>query len=153
MVTFILFVPGENNCKKHFEIIPGQVPRHPLESIKFRLEKGQVDDKEPTKISGGPSRKSEILRGKRKLSLNMIKELHEKLKIPAEIMIAAYKAGSGQVVKGPTRLHGNRHNRYMAGKGKFPGIDFKKLVDKALLFRNRYDRINFFGFRKTGDAV
>ncbi len=65
-------------------------PPHPLESIKFRIEQGQLDEKELTKILGGRSRKSEILSGKRKLSLNMIRELHKKLKIPAETLIAEY---------------------------------------------------------------
>ena len=82
----ILFTLIEVYEEKHY-LIP---PPHPLESIKFRMEQGQVDDRELTKILGGRSRKSEILSGKRKLSLNMIRELHEKLKIPAEILIAAY---------------------------------------------------------------
>jgi HTH-type transcriptional regulator/antitoxin HigA len=37
--------------------------------------------------SGG---KSSILSGKRKLSLSMIRKLHEKLKIPAEVLIQDY---------------------------------------------------------------
>ncbi len=82
----ILFTLVEVYEEKHYPI----PPPHPLESIKFRMEQGQVDDKELTKILGGRSRKSEILSGRRKLSLNMIRELHEKLKIPAEILIAAY---------------------------------------------------------------
>ena len=49
-----------------------------------------IDEKELTSILGGRSRKSEILSGRRKLSLNMIRELHDKLKIPAETLIAAY---------------------------------------------------------------
>ncbi len=82
----ILFTLIEFYEEKHYPI----PPPHPLESIKFRMEQGQVDDRELTKILGGRSRKSEILSGRRKLSLNMIRELHEKLKIPAEILIAAY---------------------------------------------------------------
>lgn len=82
----ILFTLVEAYEEKHYPI----PPPHPLESIKFRMEQGQVDDKELTKILGGRSRKSEILSGRRKLSLNMIRELHEKLKIPAEILIAEY---------------------------------------------------------------
>jgi HTH-type transcriptional regulator/antitoxin HigA len=72
--------------EKHYPI----PPPHPLESIKFRIEQGQLDDKELTKIMGGRSRKSEILNGTRKLSLNMIRALHQKLKIPAETLIAEY---------------------------------------------------------------
>ncbi len=65
-------------------------PPHPLESIKFRIEQGELDEKELTKILGGRSRKSEILSGRRKLSLTMIRALHEKLKIPADTLIAEY---------------------------------------------------------------
>ncbi|MEO7802816.1 MAG: transcriptional regulator [Ginsengibacter sp.] len=82
----ILFTLVEAYEEKHYPI----PPPHPLESIKFRMEQGEVDDKELTKILGGRSRKSEILSGRRKLSLNMIRALHEKLKIPAEILIAEY---------------------------------------------------------------
>lgn len=49
-----------------------------------------TDEKELTSILGGRSRKSEILSGRRKLSLSMIRELHDKLHIPAETLIAAY---------------------------------------------------------------
>ena len=72
--------------KKHYPI----PPPHPIEAIKFRLGQMGVDEKELTKILGGRSRKSEILSGRRKLSLTMIRELHEKLSIPAETLIAAY---------------------------------------------------------------
>lgn len=65
-------------------------PPHPIDAIKYRLEQTGLDEKELNKILGGRSRKSEILGGKRKLSLAMIRELHEKLNIPAEILIAAY---------------------------------------------------------------
>ena len=65
-------------------------PPHPIEAIKFRMEQMDMDDKELTKILGGRSRKSEILTGKRKLSLSMIRALHKKLNIPAESLIAAY---------------------------------------------------------------
>jgi HTH-type transcriptional regulator/antitoxin HigA len=72
--------------KKHF---PVPSP-HPIDAIKYRLEQMGLDEKELNKILGGRSRKSEILSGKRKLSLAMIRELHEKLNIPAEVLIAAY---------------------------------------------------------------
>jgi len=92
--------PGSNNSdelevlsilveayeKKHYPI----PPPHPIEAIKFRLEQMGVDEKELTAILGGRSRKSEILSGRRKLSLSMIRELHDKLNIPAETLIAAY---------------------------------------------------------------
>ncbi len=63
---------------------------NPISAIRHRLEQSGLNEKELNKILGGRSRKSEILSGKRKLSLNMIRELHRKLKIPAEILIAEY---------------------------------------------------------------
>ncbi len=38
----------------------------------------------------GKSRASEILNKKRKLSLEMIRQLHEKLNIPTDVLIQAY---------------------------------------------------------------
>ena len=82
----ILSVLIEEYENKHYPI----PPPHPIEAIKFRIEQGTIDDKELTKLLGGRNRKSEIMSGKRKLSLNMIRELHKKLKIPAESLINAY---------------------------------------------------------------
>lgn len=63
---------------------------NPLEAIKFRLEQMNMSETELTKILGARSRKSEILSGKRKLSLAMIRKLNEKLNIPAEVLIQEY---------------------------------------------------------------
>lgn len=82
----VLSILVESYEKKHYPI----PPPHPLEAIKFRLEQMGIDEKELTGILGGRSRKSEILSGRRKLSLTMIRELHDKLNIPAETLIAAY---------------------------------------------------------------
>lgn len=82
----VLSILVEAYEKEHYPI----PPPHPIEAIKFRLEQMGIDEKELTRILGGRSRKSEILSGRRKLSLNMIRELHEKLSIPAETLIAAY---------------------------------------------------------------
>ena len=72
--------------KKHYPV----PPPHPVEAIRFRLEQSGMSEKELNKLLGGRNRKSEIMSGKRKLSLNMIRTLHEKLNIPAETLIAAY---------------------------------------------------------------
>jgi HTH-type transcriptional regulator/antitoxin HigA len=66
------------------------LPPSPLEAIKFRLEQLDKTPTELSKIFGARSRQSEILNGKRKLSLNMIRKLHEVLNIPAESLIGAY---------------------------------------------------------------
>ena len=63
---------------------------HPIEAIKFRLEQMGLKESELNKILGSRSRKHDILNGKRKLSLAMIRKLHNKLNIPAETLIAEY---------------------------------------------------------------
>lgn len=82
----ILSILVENYERKHYPI-PSPSP---VDAIKYRLRQTGMDEKELNKILGGRSRKSEILSGKRKLSLNMIRELHDKLNIPAETLIAEY---------------------------------------------------------------
>ena len=65
-------------------------PPHPVQAILFRLEQMNLKKAELSKILGYKSRTSEILSGKRKLSLNMIRKLNEKLNIPAEVLIQEY---------------------------------------------------------------
>ena len=62
----------------------------PIEAIKFRMEQMNYTQKDLADILGIKSRASEILNRKRKLSLEMIRQLHSKLKIPTEILIQAY---------------------------------------------------------------
>ena len=76
---------------KEYEIDHYPIPSpNPLEAIKFRLDQMGLSEKELGEILGYRSRKSEILSGKRKLSLAMIRKLNEVLHIPAEILIQAY---------------------------------------------------------------
>lgn len=76
---------------KEYENQHYPVPKpHPIEAIKFRLDQLNLSDQELTRILGSRSRKSEILSGERKLSLEMIRKLTRELKIPAEVLIQAY---------------------------------------------------------------
>ncbi|MCC6256346.1 MAG: transcriptional regulator [Ignavibacteriaceae bacterium] len=62
----------------------------PVEAIKFRLEQLNLDTTALANILGSKSRASEILNRKRKLSISMIRALHDKLKIPASSLIGDY---------------------------------------------------------------
>lgn len=76
---------------KEYELVHYPVPKPtPLEAIKFRLEQMGMPETELSRILGHRSRKSEILSGKRKLSLTMIRKLNEVLHFPAEVLIQAY---------------------------------------------------------------
>jgi HTH-type transcriptional regulator/antitoxin HigA len=59
----------------------------PVEAIKFRLEQEGKDSRALIGVIGQRTRVYEVLRGKRPLSLNMIRELHEKFGIPADVLI------------------------------------------------------------------
>jgi HTH-type transcriptional regulator / antitoxin HigA len=62
----------------------------PIEAIKFRMEQLGYTQTDLAKIVGLKSRASEILSKKRKLSLDMIRQLHDKLNIPTDVLIQAY---------------------------------------------------------------
>ncbi|HFC8547131.1 TPA: type II toxin-antitoxin system HigA family antitoxin [Neisseria lactamica] len=72
---------------KHFKIDTGGVI--PLDIIKFRMEQNGLTQKDMTVYFGSPGRTSEVLNGKRPLSLAMIRRLHYGLKIPADLLIGA----------------------------------------------------------------
>lgn len=63
----------------------------PIEAIKFRMEQLNYSQNDLAEIIGLKSRASEILNRKRKLSLDMIRKLNEKLHIPSEVLIQSYK--------------------------------------------------------------
>jgi HTH-type transcriptional regulator/antitoxin HigA len=63
----------------------------PIDAIKFRLEQTGKDYRALIGIIGQRTRVYEVMRGDRPLSLNMIRKLHNKLGIPAAILIQAEK--------------------------------------------------------------
>lgn len=74
---------------EHYPIGPPD-PIDPIEAIKFRMEQMDMKKKDLAEILGYKSRVTEILNRKRKLSLKMIRSLHEKLKIPYESLMTEY---------------------------------------------------------------
>ena len=62
----------------------------PVEAIKFRMEQLGLTQTDLAAVVGQKSRASEILNRKRKLSLEMIRQLHSSWHIPTEVLIRAY---------------------------------------------------------------
>ncbi len=62
----------------------------PIEAIKFRMEQMGYTQNDLARIIGFKSRASEILNRKRKLSLEMIRQLHTSLNIPTDVLIQTY---------------------------------------------------------------
>ncbi len=73
----------ENYEDAHFPIAKPD----PVEAIRFRLEQSDSKPSDLLPYLGTKSRVSEVLSGKRPLSLAMIRALHHGLKIPAEVLI------------------------------------------------------------------
>ena len=72
--------------EKHYSIA---LP-HPIDAIKFRIEQLGLKQKDLIPYIGNKSKVSEILSGKRALSKQMIRSLHEGLNIPLEVLIQPY---------------------------------------------------------------
>lgn len=70
--------------QKKFPILPPD----PIEAIKFRMEQMNLNPSDLAPYLGGRNRVSEILRRKRSLTVTMLKNLHKKLRIPAESLLA-----------------------------------------------------------------
>jgi HTH-type transcriptional regulator/antitoxin HigA len=66
-------------------------PPDPIEAIKFRMEQQGLTRKDLEEILGTRTRVSEVLNRKRGLSINMIRALHDKLGISAEILIRSIR--------------------------------------------------------------
>jgi HTH-type transcriptional regulator/antitoxin HigA len=69
---------------KHYPIAPPD----PVDAIKFRMEQMGMTRADMVKYLGSQSRVSEVLNGKRKLTLGMVKSLYKGLKISPEILLA-----------------------------------------------------------------
>lgn len=71
--------------KYEMEHYPIEAP-DPIEAIKFRMEQMGMEQKDLALLIG-PNRASEVLSGKRPLSLNIIKILRNELNIPADSLL------------------------------------------------------------------
>src|SRR5258708_4613603 len=62
-------------------------PPDPIEAIKFRVEQQGLTRRDLEELIGTRTRIAEVLNGKRGLSIGMIRRLHERLGISAEVLI------------------------------------------------------------------
>ena len=69
--------------KKHYPISKPD----PIEAIKQSMEQLNLSQKDVATYFGGENRVSEILSGKRKLTIRMIKELHKHLHISTDVLL------------------------------------------------------------------
>lgn len=71
-----------------YEIKHYPIPKpNPIEAIKESMEQLNLSQKDVAAYFGGENRVSEILSGKRKLTIRMIKELHKHLHISTDVLL------------------------------------------------------------------
>jgi HTH-type transcriptional regulator/antitoxin HigA len=66
-------------------------PEQQIEAIKIRMEELNIRQKDLVGIIGGKSRVSEILNRKKKLTVDMIRELEQLLQISASVLVNNYQ--------------------------------------------------------------
>jgi HTH-type transcriptional regulator/antitoxin HigA len=71
-------------------------PPDPVEAIKFRMEQQGLSRKDLEPLIGTRTRVAEVLNRKRSLSITMIRRLHDRLGISAEVLIRPSIAARAQ---------------------------------------------------------
>lgn len=83
----ILSLLIENHENEHYPI---EAP-DPIEAIKIRMEELNMRQKDLVGVIGGKSRVSEILNRKKRLTVDMIRELERILQISASVLVTNYQ--------------------------------------------------------------
>jgi HTH-type transcriptional regulator/antitoxin HigA len=83
----ILSLMIENYENEHYPI---EAP-DPIEAIKIRMEELNLRQKDLVGVIGGKSRVSEILNRKKKLTVEMIRDLERILQISASVLVNNYQ--------------------------------------------------------------
>lgn len=79
----VLTILVEDYEKEHYDIFPPG----PIGAILYRMEQLGMKQKDLGKLVGGANRASELLHGKRQLTVKMINNLRKELNIPAESLL------------------------------------------------------------------
>jgi|SRR5690606_35326067 len=83
----ILSLLIENFENEHYPI---EAP-DPIQAIKIRMEELNLQQKDLIGIIGGKSRVSEVLNRKKRLTVDMIRELEKTLHISASVLVSDYQ--------------------------------------------------------------
>lgn len=93
----------------------------PVDAIKFRMDQLGLKQKDLIPLLGTKSKVSEVLNGKRPLTLAMMRKVHKGLGIPAEVLL---REPGGEFPETPPDLDWSRFPvREMARRGWLPMVD------------------------------
>lgn len=111
---------------------PATLP-NPIEAIKFRMEQANLKPADLIPYLGSRSRVSEILSGKRPLTLDMVRALSEGLGIPAKVLIQE----TAQDPESKYQRWDIRLVKLMEERGYFGNMSLKK-YDRAKLLKTLF---------------
>ncbi len=89
----------------------------PIEAIKFRMEQMNLKQADVAPLFGGKTRVSEVLNGRRALTLKMITLLNRYLGIPLESLISGNKEVKLEPEKKERLLHISSIKDYLSSEG------------------------------------
>ena len=115
-------------------IFPKTLP-NPIEAIKFRMEQSNLKPVDLVPYIGSRSRVSEILSGKRQLTIDMVRALSDGLGIPAKVLIKKSDTGDMEYKNWDNRLMVEMETR-----GYFGSASLKK-YSKIELLKNFFSAI------------
>jgi HTH-type transcriptional regulator/antitoxin HigA len=99
------------------------------EAIRFRMEQMGLKQKDLASLLGGKSRVSEVLSGKRPLTLAMARAVHTKLKIPADILLGRDEAELPEAID-PTSFPVKEMHK-LGWFERWKGLDWQVVKDQA----------------------
>ncbi|OGL38164.1 MAG: hypothetical protein A2042_05405 [Candidatus Schekmanbacteria bacterium GWA2_38_11] len=110
---------------------------NPIDAIKFRMEQANLKPADLVPYIGSRSRVSEILSGKRQLTIDMIRTLSEGLGIPARVLIKQPEPGE----ESEYQNWDDHLVAEMKARGYFGGASLKKF-DRIELLKTFFSSIN-----------
>jgi HTH-type transcriptional regulator/antitoxin HigA len=96
--------------RKHFPILAPD----PIKAIELRAEQLGWSRKELEQLIGSRARVSEVLHGRRSLTLPMIRKIHAAMGIPAEVLIASGPGVRSATPRGQRRVKASRSRQASA---------------------------------------
>ena len=63
-------------------------PPHPIDAIRFRMEQMHLKKTDLAPFMGSRAKVTEVLQGKRNLTIKMMRNLYQKLHVPAEALLS-----------------------------------------------------------------
>jgi HTH-type transcriptional regulator/antitoxin HigA len=87
-------------------------PLNPVDAIKQRCEALGLTRRQLEPLIGSRARVSEILSGRRSLTLSMIRRINRELGIPAEILISEPRAARGLALRRGSKPVARRRGRF-----------------------------------------